>query len=153
MIYKMTSPIPLHVRGVFELPACIWANEVYLVGDFNNWNETATPFHQMRNGGWRVALDLPFAQRFEFRYHMGEQWYTDYHADGIAPSPYCTIRSIALTRFTQKRLLPLLSSIVPSPAGGTKPRCTASSAACVRLVTPNFWKISLRRLPTVFSAR
>jgi hypothetical protein len=37
--------------------------------------------------------------------------------------------------------------------GGMMPRSRATRAAWVRLVTPSFWKISLIRLPIVFSER
>ena len=42
MIHKTQSPLPGHVRVVFELPSCIWADRIFVVGDFNHWNERAT---------------------------------------------------------------------------------------------------------------
>lgn len=104
MIYKMRSPIPLCVRVVFELPASILADRIYLVGDFNNWDQTATPMHQTRHGVWRVVLDLPANRRFEFRYLIDQKWHTDYHADGIAPSPYHTSNSVVDTTLPLKAL-------------------------------------------------
>ena len=64
MIHYRSSPMPDHVRVVFELPSSVWADHVFLVGDFNDWNETATPLRQERNGSWWVSLDLPVGQRF-----------------------------------------------------------------------------------------
>jgi hypothetical protein len=36
----------------------------------------------MQDGVWRVTLDLPARQRYEFRYLIDDHWCTDYHADG-----------------------------------------------------------------------
>lgn len=82
MVRKLPSPKSGCVRVVFEIPASLWANRVYLVGDFNEWNTSATPFERMRDGVWRVTLDLPAHRRYEFRYLADGVWYTDFHADG-----------------------------------------------------------------------
>lgn len=94
MIRKLRSSIPGHVRVVFELPACVWADRIYLSGDFNNWSRTDLPLHQGRDGVWRVVLDLPAGQRYQFRYLVDGQWRTDYHADGYAPNEYGSQNSI-----------------------------------------------------------
>ncbi len=97
MIHKMTSSQSGQVRVVFELPACVWADQVYLVGDFNEWNEKKTPFHQDRNGVWRAVMDLPTGKRFQFRYLVDGSWSTDYHADGHEENLYHTINSVVDT--------------------------------------------------------
>jgi hypothetical protein len=84
MIHKQPSPYPGHVRIVFELPACLWADRVFVVGDFNRWEELATPLHQARNGVWRASVDLPAGSQSQFRYRIDGEWKTDYHADGFA---------------------------------------------------------------------
>lgn len=94
MIYKAASSIPDHVQVTFELPACIWADRIFLVGDFNAWNESATPMHQDRDGVWRAAIDLPYGSRCEFRYLIDGQWKTDYHADGFTANAYGSDNSI-----------------------------------------------------------
>jgi len=35
------------------------ANQVSLVGDFNQWDPTATPMSRMPDGRWMVGLELP----------------------------------------------------------------------------------------------
>ena len=82
MIYKTSSPKLDHVRVMFELPAATWADHIFLVGDFNDWNLSATPFVQDRDGVWWAMVDLPMGTRHEFRYRINRDWYTDYHADG-----------------------------------------------------------------------
>lgn len=94
MIHKQPSSYPGHVRVIFELPSCLWADRIYLVGDFNQWNEQATPMHQGRDGVWRAMVDLPAGQQFQFRYLIDGQWKTDYHADGFAQSIYGADNSV-----------------------------------------------------------
>jgi hypothetical protein len=83
MIYKTRSPIPNHVRISFELPSCLWADRIYVVGDFNQWKISHTPMSQDRDGVWRAVVDLPSGTHAEFRYLIDGQWKTDYHADGF----------------------------------------------------------------------
>jgi len=94
MIYKTPSSQSGQIRVIFELPACVWADQVFLVGDFNEWNEAALPFRQDRNGVWRAAIDLPVGKQFQFRYLVDGSWRTDYHADGYQDSPYQTANSV-----------------------------------------------------------
>lgn len=84
MIHKLPSPHPQHVRVLFELPADLWAGQVYLVGDFNQWSSKATPMLQERDGAWRATLDLPCGRCYEFRYLVDGQWRTDSGADQCA---------------------------------------------------------------------
>jgi len=100
MIHKTPSSQSGQVRVVFELPACVWADQVFLVGDFNQWNERAIPFKQDRNGVWRASIDLPAGQRFQFRYLVDGAWHTDYHADGYVDSPHQTTNSVVDTNLS-----------------------------------------------------
>lgn len=97
MIHKQPSSYPGHVRIVFELPSCLWADRIYLIGDFNQWNDRSTPMYQDRDGVWRAALDLPAGQQYQFRYMIDGQWKTDYHADGFAQGIYGTDNSVVHT--------------------------------------------------------
>jgi 1,4-alpha-glucan branching enzyme len=70
-------------RVTFELPASLWAGQVNLVGEFNNWDRRATPMTQDRiDGRWRVSLDLQPGRRYRFCYLVdGEAWLKDAQAD------------------------------------------------------------------------
>ena len=94
MIHKIQSPIPNHVRIVFELPASVWADRIMVVGDFNHWNPTAMPMQQDRDGVWRAELDLPHGSRCEFRYLIDDHWKTDYQADNFVTNTYGTENSV-----------------------------------------------------------
>ncbi len=84
MIYKAASPLPKHVRVTFELPASLWAGQVYVVGDFNRWSDHATPLQQARDGAWRATVDLPTGRCYEFRYLIDGQWRMDAQTDQCA---------------------------------------------------------------------
>lgn len=94
MIYKTLSPLPGHVRVTFELPSCIWADRIYLVGDFNQWSEQATPLRQDRDGVWRATVDLKQGTQAEFRYLIDGQWRTDFHADGEMTNTFGSQNSV-----------------------------------------------------------
>lgn len=98
MIHKQPSPINGHIRVTFELPASIWADHIYLVGDFNDWHSHATPLYSTRNGIWRVTLDLPVGQRYEFRYLIDDHWCSDQHADGYVMGACQAMNSYVDTR-------------------------------------------------------
>jgi len=97
MVHKTASPLSGHTWMVFELPASLWAAQVYLVGDFNHWCPTATPLHRTRDGVWRVSVPLPVRRRYEYRYLIDDSWKTDYLADGLVPNPYGTVNSVVCT--------------------------------------------------------
>lgn len=94
MIYKILSPKPNHVRVIFELPAGVWADRIFVVGDFNDWCVSATPMCQDRDGVWRVTADLAVGSQSEFRYLIDGQWSTDHHADGFTTNVYGTDNSV-----------------------------------------------------------
>jgi 1,4-alpha-glucan branching enzyme len=85
MIHKFKSPLPGHVRVVFELPSSVWADRICLTGEFNNWSEHETPMVQERDGAWRATLDLPADRFYEFRYLVDGKWQTDGRADSFPP--------------------------------------------------------------------
>ncbi len=94
MIRKVAAPTPGYVRVLFELPSCLWADRIFLVGDFNQWNDTATPMHQGRDGVWRATVDLPHGSSYEFRYLIDGKWTSDSHADGFAQNSFGVSNSI-----------------------------------------------------------
>lgn len=104
MITKKASFRQGFVFVCFELPSCLWADHVYLVGDFNGWNRQCTPLRQDRDGIWRVELELPCGERFEFRYLVDNHWLTDCHSDGVATNLYGTQNSVVWTHLPVKAL-------------------------------------------------
>ena len=117
MIYKIPSPLTGHVRIVFELPSCLWADRIFLVGDFNQWQENVTPMQQDRDGVWRATVDFPKGSSCQFRYLIDGQWKTDYHADGFAQSGYGAENSVVHATLpipVIEGLDPKVSDLLPS---------------------------------------
>jgi hypothetical protein len=101
MICKSPSSQLGYVRICFELPPFLWADQVAVVGDFNDWRPGATPMRQDREGVWRAHIDLPLGSRCEFRYLVDGAWLTDYHADGFAPNRYGSNNSVVIAILPQ----------------------------------------------------
>lgn len=77
---------PGKIAVTFSVPASIWADHVHLVGDFNQWDATATP---MRCGeeGWSATLVLDVDGIFGYSYLLdGHTWMCDSNADAYTRS-------------------------------------------------------------------
>jgi 1,4-alpha-glucan branching enzyme len=83
MIEKESVEKGGRVRVTFELPSAVWADRVNLVGEFNDWDATATPMtRDRRHDDWRVTVELPAGRRYLFRYLLdGQEWVSEWHAD------------------------------------------------------------------------
>lgn len=106
MIRKYRSPIPGHVRVVFELPSCVWADRISLTGDFNDWRENDIMLQQTRSGVWQATVDLPMGGRYQFRYIVDGQWRTDSHADGTLDNNYGSENSLVIAILPESELIP-----------------------------------------------
>jgi len=58
------------------------ANEVHLVGEFNDWRTGDLKMVCSDDGYWKARLKLP-AGEFRFRYCADGEWFTDYAAFGV----------------------------------------------------------------------
>ncbi len=97
MIRKSPSAIPNHVHVVFELPPSVWADKVFLTGDFNDWRTDELKMRQDRDGVWRITLDLRANQRFQYRYVVDGCWQSDWHADGFEDNEHGSQNSVVDT--------------------------------------------------------
>ncbi len=85
-------------RVTFSLPGCTWADRVYLLGDFNDWNRTSHPFRRDQEGRWTTTIDLAAGQRYEFRYLCdGREWMNDRQSDGDVPNAFGSSNSLLVT--------------------------------------------------------
>jgi 1,4-alpha-glucan branching enzyme len=99
MIYKEPLADGETIRVTFELPSSLWAERVYLVGDFNDWDTTRDEMRQSRsNGNWRITLALPKGREYQFRYLVnGRDWHNEWHADKYVANKYGTDNSVVIT--------------------------------------------------------
>ena len=69
--------------------AAAGAEKAYLVGEFNDWSETATPMKKGADGSFSVKLELDVNREYQFRYLLdNSRWENDWNADKYVPAPY-----------------------------------------------------------------
>ncbi len=77
------------VKVTFVLPYEEGQPVLSVVGDFNDWNPTATKLVKRRNGTASVAVTLDAGQTCRFRYYSADGvWLNDSEADGYEPSEH-----------------------------------------------------------------
>ncbi len=76
------------VKVTFKLPADDHQSPVSVVGDFNDWDPTATPLRR-RSPSRSATVTLRAGQRYAFRYLDGQgQWFNDDGADAFAANTF-----------------------------------------------------------------
>ncbi len=64
------------------------AKEIYLIGDFNNW-ELVTPMTPLKDGSFSITLELEQGKEYQFKYLLDKKnWLNDPEADKQVPSSY-----------------------------------------------------------------
>ncbi|MFY0594292.1 isoamylase early set domain-containing protein [Roseivirga sp.] len=65
------------------------ASQVTLVGDFNNWNESATEMKKLKSGAFKATVKLETGKEYQFRYLIdGKVWENDWEADKYVPNNF-----------------------------------------------------------------
>ncbi|MGI9543953.1 MAG: isoamylase early set domain-containing protein [Cyclobacteriaceae bacterium] len=58
------------------------AREVYIVGEFNDWDQMANPMQALKNGSFKSTLELPIGHTYQFRYLIDkDRWENEPGAD------------------------------------------------------------------------
>ncbi len=87
-------------KVTFILPEALMdetINTVHLVGDFNEWDESATPLEE-KSKSYQVTVDLDLNKEYQFRYLInGDQWHNDWHADRYVANPFSGDNSVVST--------------------------------------------------------
>lgn len=80
-VCKVTFRVPAEAAGT--------AGSVHVVGDFNDWDLYAIPLKKLKDGTFKVTLELEPNHEYQFRYLIDENtWENDWEADRYEPSPY-----------------------------------------------------------------
>lgn len=85
-----SEPAPLRVPVKFSAPA---AEEVSLVGSFNDWDVGATPLRSSRDGEWRAEVKLA-PGRYEYLFVVDGKWVPDPNAGQTTPNPFGGVNSV-----------------------------------------------------------
>ena len=67
---KQARPPLRQVSFDFYAPS---AGEVFLLGEFNDWNTSSTPLHRSADGNWHVELMLP-AGIYRYKFLVDSVW-------------------------------------------------------------------------------
>jgi len=70
-------------KVTFTVPA-EEANNVAVVGTFNEWNTEATPLKKLKNGSFKGTVDLETENSYEFRYVVDGNYVNEEEADAFA---------------------------------------------------------------------
>lgn len=85
-------------KVTFYTPSSIEAETVHLVGDFNDWDETATEMSRLKDGRFKVMMELDKGKEYQFRYLInGSEWHNDWEADKYVPNPFSGDNSVVTT--------------------------------------------------------
>jgi 1,4-alpha-glucan branching enzyme len=86
-VCKVTFTIPKQISDLI--------NTAHLVGDFNDWNTTATPMKRLKNGSFAATLTLRGNTEYQFRYFLdGVRWENDLDADKCVRNEYGSENSV-----------------------------------------------------------
>ncbi len=88
MIEREGTAVTFHFTGVR-------ADAVFLVGDFNGWNERSHPMTPVEDRHWVLTMDLPPGE-YEFKYLADGGWYNDREADKYVPNPWGSENSVVI---------------------------------------------------------
>lgn len=95
MLLKNYSKTGEKCRVTFKLPAEVGAETAALCGDFNEWDQSATPMKKLKDGSFSATVSLDADQAYRFRYLLdGERWENDWEADRYEPNEHGTEDSI-----------------------------------------------------------
>ena len=78
-------------KVTFRLPriAAPDAKTVCIVGEFNNWSIYANPMNKLKNGDFKLTLELEPGREYQFRYLVdGTTWENDWNADKYVKNPF-----------------------------------------------------------------
>lgn len=71
------------------------AHSVSVAGDFNEWNEAATPLKRNESGLWFTEIVIPRTGRFEYKFIInGQRWIEDPSNGLKAPNNYGGLNSV-----------------------------------------------------------
>jgi len=73
------------------------ANEVNLVGEFNNWDKQRTPMKKLKNGDFSVTVNLDKGSNYQFKYLIdNKEWINEPEADQYAANEFQGENSIVI---------------------------------------------------------
>jgi 1,4-alpha-glucan branching enzyme len=85
-VMRKTKRKVLTKKVQFEFPAPE-ALEVYLAGDFNNWDSSANPMKKDKKGIWKTTVSLK-PGTYEYRFFKDGNWENDPACSQCVPNEF-----------------------------------------------------------------
>ena len=102
MIHKRPSSDKDRVIVIFEIPGSVWADQIHLVGDFNDSDRESLPFQHNGQDNRQVEVELDQGCEYRFRYLVdGDQWRSEWHADRHIAGDDGTYDSVVIAQLPQ----------------------------------------------------
>jgi hypothetical protein len=116
----------------FDLPAELDIEQAAVVGEFNDWDETADPMSTQDDGRWSATVALESNRSYRFRYHLGaDRWENDWNADHYVGNDFGGADSVVVVP-EEPSAPPPAKSAAPKKSGAKKAtakKATAKKAA------------------------
>ncbi len=71
------------------------AREVFVAGEFNNWDTRANPMAKDENGMWTVIIPLA-PGRYEYRFLSDGNWENDCLCSGCVPNSFGSLNCVKM---------------------------------------------------------
>jgi 1,4-alpha-glucan branching enzyme len=69
---------------------------VSVVGDFNEWNATASPLKKLKNGKFKAIFSLVSGSSYEFKYLIDGEYINEEKADSLVWNEYANAENSVL---------------------------------------------------------
>ena len=76
-IQKSTKRKDSKVRVTFTMPAIDGCSCLYLVGKFDEWNESVYRLQHAENGTWSLTLELESGREFQYHFRTNDGTWLD----------------------------------------------------------------------------
>ncbi|MDD2337708.1 MAG: isoamylase early set domain-containing protein [Geobacteraceae bacterium] len=81
-------------KAIFEFQA-LDARDVYLAGDFNNWDIHTYPMKKDRKGAWKATLPLT-SGRYEYKFFVDGCWESDPSCSCCVPNQFGSMNCVKI---------------------------------------------------------
>lgn len=96
MLKKQSVEKGKFIKVTFYTHAIKEASTAFLVGDFNEWNETSHPMEKLKDGRFSLAVKVAPSKEYQFRYLIDGEWHNDWEADKYVANPFSGDNSVVV---------------------------------------------------------